>query len=81
MEKVLYGEISQGSIQIVDRNSKLYIRYDAGAHQISWREDEITHQDFTQIVKSETNIESVLLKVQNRLISTGVKPYISNWNP
>ena len=81
MEIVKFGFVSQGSVQIVERNSKLFIRYDAGAHQVVWREDEISKEEFLIIKQNEENIEPVLFKLQDRLIKSGIVPNVSNWNP
>ncbi|MGF1868243.1 hypothetical protein L4D15_23850 [Enterovibrio norvegicus] len=81
MEKVIYGFVSQGSIEIVERNSKFYVRYDAGAHQVTWREDEITDEEVQTIIQNESAIPGVLISVQMRLKNQGIKHLTSNWCP
>jgi hypothetical protein len=77
--KVIYGEVSQGSVQVVERESKYFIRYDAGAHLVVWREDEISKEEVSSIIHNEAEIEEILLKLQRRLIKNGINPYVSNW--
>lgn len=77
--KIIYGDVSQGSVQIVERESKYFIRYDSGAHQVAWREDEITQEEALGIAKNEDFVEEVLIKLQRRLLEAGKDPYISNW--
>ncbi|EMB48294.1 Uncharacterised protein [Vibrio mimicus] len=81
MEKVIYGFLSQGSVELVERQSKLYVRYDAGAHQVVWREDEITQEEAQAIMQDESAISSVLINVQLRLKKQGITYPISNWCP
>ncbi|EIO3984855.1 hypothetical protein V4V60_003743 [Vibrio mimicus] len=81
MEKVIYGFLSQGSVELVERQSKLYVRYDAGAHQVVWREDEITQEEAQAIMQDESAISSVLINVQLRLKQQGITHLISNWCP
>ncbi len=81
MDKIIYGEVSQGSVQIVEREGSYFIRYDSGAHQVAWREDEITKEEAFEIAKNPEAETKVLWNLQRRLISKGVKPYISNWKP
>ena len=79
--KVLFGEVSEGTVQVIERDDKYFIRYDAGAHQVVWREDEISRQDANAIVNNNKNVEDVLIELQAQLLSKGIKPYISNWDP
>ncbi|WP_139169399.1 hypothetical protein [Microbulbifer yueqingensis] len=81
MEKILCGEISKGSVQVIVRDSAYFIRYDAGAHQVVWREDVISYVEAMEIVKDQSCVERVLMNLQRRLLDSGVKPYVSNWNP
>ncbi|WP_196138404.1 hypothetical protein [Aliikangiella sp. G2MR2-5] len=81
MEKVIYGKISLSTIQIVKRDDKFYIRYDAGAHQIVWREDEITESEVVAMLNGQASESQVLSSLQQRLLQVGVKPYVSNWSP
>ncbi len=44
MDKVLYQGGSD--MRVVERDNKLYQRYDIGAHCSKYREDEITQKEF-----------------------------------
>jgi hypothetical protein len=79
--KIIYGEVGQGSVQVVEYESKYFIRYDAGAHQVVWREDEISKEEAESISQNEVMAEQVLVSLQNRLLVAGINPYISNWKP
>ena len=80
METVIYGKISEG-LEIVNRNGRYYLRYDAGAHQVVWREDEISEIE-SKVISAGGNSEySGVLAVQNRLTESGVNPNVQNWWP
>ena len=63
------------------KNDKFYIRYDAGSHQVVWREDEITKNEVMIIIKNNSETERILFKVQKRIIENGENPHVSNWTP
>jgi hypothetical protein len=67
-----------GDLRIFKRNSRFYLRYDAGAHQVAIREDEISEDDAKQVMRSEADATKVLFALQKRLKKSGVKPYESN---
>ena len=79
MEKHIYGNISEG-LEIIERNSVYYVRYDAGAHQEAWREDKISKEDAIEIQKGKKQEKEVLFALQRRLEKEGVNPYSSNWS-
>ncbi|MFM2479520.1 hypothetical protein [Celerinatantimonas sp. MCCC 1A17872] len=81
MEQIIYGNIYNESLEVVKRDSKFYIRYDAGAHQVIWREDEITKEEAESIIYNSSAVSSVLWNVQARLTQQGSKRPKSNWNP
>jgi hypothetical protein len=60
---------------------KFYVQYDAGAHQIAMREDEISEEDARRIMSSPAEANKVLFELQKRLMEAGVDPYVSNINP
>ncbi len=69
---------SDDSVSAFKQDGKYFIRYDAGAHQVEMREDEISEADATQIQDDPTKIEDVLRALQRRLKASGVNPYKSN---
>jgi hypothetical protein len=57
---------------------KFYVKYDAGAHQIAMREDEISEKDARRIMTGPTEANKVLFELQKRLMQNGIDPYVSN---
>jgi hypothetical protein len=60
------------------RGTKYYVKYDAGAHQIAMREDEISEGDAKRLMTSPAEATQVLFELQDRLTRTGIDPYVSN---
>lgn len=79
MEKHIYGNLNEG-LELIERNSNYYVRYDAGAHQEAWREDELSKEEAHKIQKGKKHETEVLFAVQSRLEKDGVNPYVSNWS-
>lgn len=67
-----------GSLEIIVKSGRYYLRYDAGAHQVAIREDEISKAEAEQVMSSEDEATKVLFSLQRRLEEAGVKPYESN---
>jgi hypothetical protein len=65
-------------ISVLKEGSKYYVRYDAGAHQIAVREDEISEDEAKQVMTGAAEATQVLFAVQRRLTAAGVDPYVSN---
>ena len=42
-------------MRVVERDNKLYLRYDIGAHCSKYREDEITQKEFDLILNDKDN--------------------------
>lgn len=75
----MYAEIyNDGDLVVFRRNARLYIRYDAGSHQIAIREDEISTEEANLVMKSQEEATKVLFALQKRLEQAGLDPYISN---
>ncbi len=77
-------QIAPNDIWIVHRDAKYFIRYDAGAHQHIWREDEIAAHDAQQILAATPNtvmpvIIKVLRQIQQQQQKAGVSRPQSNW--
>lgn len=75
MDKMLF-ELSD--MQIWKRGDRYFVRYDAGAHQVVIREDEITEDEAMAAMKSGLAAVQMLQNLQKRLIAAGVDPYVSN---
>ncbi|MBF9003326.1 hypothetical protein [Vibrio nitrifigilis] len=68
----------KNNIKIFTVGNSYYIQYDAGAHQIAIREDEISEGEANIIINDESKLMEVLFAIQKRLIARGEKPYKSN---
>jgi hypothetical protein len=67
-----------GDLEIWKKGDRFFVRYDAGAHQIVMREDEISEEDAINAAKSKDAAIQMLFALQKRLIQAGVDPYLSN---
>jgi len=67
-----------GDLQVIQRGDKYFARYDAGAHQIVMREDEISPNEASHLQLGKDEMNQTLFAIQKRLIATGVDPYVSN---
>ncbi len=81
MERVHYGGLDQQAFEVVERAGRYFARYDAGAHQVAWREDEISFADLELIESAPDGISCVLKLLQLKLVASGTDPYRSNWSP
>lgn len=69
---------NDGGLMVFDRAGVFFLRYDAGAHQVAIREDEITLEDFKRVMSGEQEATKVLFELQERLEAASIKPYESN---
>lgn len=81
METRVYGDLNAEGLEVVCREGRYFVRYDAGAHQMAWREDEITSDQFNQLRASRTEEYAVILELQRRIRSRGDDPNCQNWVP
>ena len=81
MEKIIFGSLDEQGFEVVERLGRYFVRYDAGAHQIAWREDEISTPDLALMEAGQGGVSKVLEALQQRLAESGVDPYRSNWRP
>lgn len=81
METRVYGDINTGGLEVVCRSDRYFVRYDAGAHQMAWREDEITVDEFKRLCASRADEYEVIIGLQRRLRSQGKDPNCQNWVP
>jgi hypothetical protein len=81
METRVFGKLSQDGLEVVEREGRYFLRYDAGSHQVSWREDEITSDEFALLKDGVSGGYGVIIGLQRRLQLAGVDPFIQNWSP
>jgi hypothetical protein len=80
-ERRVFGNLAQVGLEVVERDGRHFLRYDAGAHQIAWREDEITAQELALLQHDRAAEQQVILQLQQRLQRAGIDPYRQNWTP
>lgn len=71
----------ENSLEVIRRDGRLYVRYDAGAHYSIWREDEITEEELRGLRGGISSCNRTMLEIQQRLKASGVDPWASNWKP
>ena len=81
MEIRVFGNLSQEGLEVVEREARYFIRYDAGTHQMAWREDEISAEEFAQLKSSRASEYQTIISLQRRLQLHGIDPYKQNWEP
>jgi hypothetical protein len=81
MERIIYGNLQGEGLEVVTRDGRYFLRYDAGAHAIAWREDEITEQEFSSIQLGGEAQYRAIIAMQRRLEQSGADPYRQNWSP
>ena len=81
MVKIVFGSLRDEGLEVVLREGRHYVRYDAGAHVIVWREDEITDSELQAIMQGGEQAHKAMLQMQRRLEQSGVNPYVQNWAP
>lgn len=75
MQDIIYDD---DSLIIIKRDSRFYLRYEVGSHQVVLREDEISENEVELIMNSPEDATKVLFSLQKRLEESGVKTYKSN---
>lgn len=68
----------QHGIEIFKEDSRFFIRYDAGAHMVVPRLDEISQEEADLAMTGPAAAERVLLSLQKRLQAAGTDPYKTN---
>lgn len=81
MEEVVFGNLDSEGLEIVSRDGLYFVRYDAGSHNVAWREDEISELEVTAIRSGRAAEHGAILALQRRLVGAGVNPYEQNWSP
>ena len=80
-ETRVFGDLQAEGLEVVQIDDRLFVRYDAGAHQVVWRQDEISKSEFDLLRSGESGLRTAILNLQHRLGSAAVDPYVSNWTP
>jgi hypothetical protein len=75
MRKKIYDD---DGIEIFKEANRFFIRYDAGAHAIVIRLDEISQEDAVLAMQGPGGATQVLFSLQQRLLAEGVDPYKTN---
>lgn len=81
MEQIVYGSLRDEGMEVIRRDDRYFVRYDAGAHMTAWREDEISVQELARLKMGRNEEYRVLLEIQNRVQPAGGNPYSQNWTP
>jgi nucleotide-binding universal stress UspA family protein len=68
----------QHGIEIFQEDSRFFVRYDAGAHMVVPRLDEISKDEADLAMTGTAAAEQVLLSLQKRLQAAGIDPYKTN---
>ncbi len=64
-------------LKIIKRGNRFFAHYDAGAHQVVMREDEISKEDAEYACRGSEMAQAMLFRLQKRLIDAGIDPYVS----
>ena len=81
MIKFVYGKFSAEGLELVKCDGKYYVRYDAGAHQESLCEDELTEDEAEKLQLGQNQEYEVIVSMQARPVASGENPRIENWSP
>lgn len=65
-------------IEIFEENGWFFVRYDAGAHMVVPRWDEISPEEANLAMTGPAAAERVLFSLQKRLQAAGIDPYKTN---
>lgn len=68
----------QHGIEIFQEDVRFFVGYDAGAHMVVLRLDEISKDEAVLAMTSQAAAERVLFSLQNRLQTAGIDPYKTN---
>ena len=70
----------EDNLVILKEEDRFFIRYDAGAHLVALREDEISEQEANEAMTGKNEATRVLFALQKRLTESGNDPHVSNFN-
>lgn len=66
-------------LEVWQEGNRYFAIYDAGAHQVTMRKDEITEDEANLACRGSESATEMLFGLQKRLIEQGEDPYISNF--
>ena len=81
MENRIYGSLSEQGLEVIERDGKYFVRYDAGGLQSAWREDELSLKEFQRLSTSPQDEYHVINGLQKRIRARGEDPNMQNWSP
>lgn len=56
MEQIVHGNLRDAGLEVVRREDRYFVRYDAGAHVTVWREDEISVQELALLKRGPDTV-------------------------
>ena len=81
LSELVFGHLENEGLEVVRRDGRYFVRYDAGSHQQAWREDELSEQEFERLASGREGERQVILGLQERLSTAGIDPGEANWCP
>jgi hypothetical protein len=66
-------------LEIWEEAGRYFAIYDAGAHVVQMRKDEISREEASAASAGEAAAVEMLIALQARLIANGINPYVSNF--
>ncbi|MCA1246037.1 hypothetical protein [Massilia sp. MS-15] len=75
MDQKLY---ELADLTIWKRGDRYFVRYDAGAHQVTMREDELSEAEVALAIQGKEATNQMLLALEKRLIKAGIDPHVAN---
>lgn len=77
MKKMIF---TLADLEIWQEDNRYFVIYDAGAHQVNMRKDEITEKEANLVCSGNISATEMLFGLQKRLIDHGENPYTSNFS-
>jgi hypothetical protein len=65
-------------LSILEEDGRYFAIYDAGSHQVVMRKDELSKDEVERALQSKEDATQVLFGLQERLLRSGIDPYVSN---
>ncbi len=81
MSRVVYGDLVSEGLELIERDGMYFLHYDAGAHQLAWREDQLSKAEADKLQLGKRQEYEVILALQARLLAAGQNPHELNWYP
>ncbi|NVM74787.1 hypothetical protein FHW83_000547 [Duganella sp. SG902] len=81
MELRVLGNLTEEGLEVVERQGRFFVRYDAGSHQTAWREDQISNDELVLLKQGGAAEATAIIGLQRRIRVAGEDPNIQNWSP